>query len=129
MGLRRYVLWLRLRHVVACVAIGYTAAHEAGFADSAHLSRTFRSMFGLPLSSLFGATARSRCPWFRTKGSPARTARTTVTLGCAARVLRRRSTHARNRPRSKFLQRRQQIRTSDTPPAAVTLAPLSSPVR
>jgi AraC-like DNA-binding protein len=60
-ALRRYVLWLRLRHVVACVAIGRSlteAAHEAGFADSAHLSRTFRSMFGLRLSSLFGATAK-----------------------------------------------------------------------
>jgi AraC-like DNA-binding protein len=60
-ALRRYVLWLRLRHVIACVAIGQSltdAAHEAGFADSAHLSRTFRSMFGLPLSSLFGGTAK-----------------------------------------------------------------------
>jgi AraC-like DNA-binding protein len=58
-SLRRYVLWLRLRHVVACVAMGHSltmAAHEAGFADSAHLSRTFRSMFGLPLSSLFGTS-------------------------------------------------------------------------
>ena len=60
-SLRRYVLWLRLRHVVACIGIGQSltaAAHEAGFADSAHLSRTFRSMFGLPLSSLFGATTK-----------------------------------------------------------------------
>jgi AraC-like DNA-binding protein len=59
--LRRYVLWIRLRHVVACVAIGRSlteSAHEAGFADSAHLSRTFRSMFGLPLSLLFGGTAK-----------------------------------------------------------------------
>lgn len=58
-SLRRYVLWLRLRHVVACVAMGHSltaAAYEAGFADSAHLSRTFRSMFGLPLSSLFGTS-------------------------------------------------------------------------
>ncbi len=58
-ALRRYVLWLRLRHVVACVAMGHSltaAAHEAGFADSAHLSRTFRSMFGLALSSLFGTS-------------------------------------------------------------------------
>ncbi len=57
--LRRYVLWLRLRHVVACVAVGQSltaAAYEAGFADSAHLSRTFRSMFGLALSSLFGTS-------------------------------------------------------------------------
>jgi AraC-like DNA-binding protein len=60
-SLRRYMLWIRLRHVVACAAIGRSltdAAHEAGFADSAHLSRTFRSMFGLPLSSLFGNTAK-----------------------------------------------------------------------
>jgi AraC-like DNA-binding protein len=59
--LRRYMLWLRLRHVVACVGIGKSlteAAYEAGFADSAHLSRTFRSMFGLPLSSLFGTTTK-----------------------------------------------------------------------
>jgi AraC-like DNA-binding protein len=28
------------------------AAHEAGFADSAHLSRTFRRMFGVAPSSL-----------------------------------------------------------------------------
>lgn len=63
MPLRRYVLWLRLRHVVARVSIGHSlteAAHEAGFADSAHLSRTFSSMFGLPLSRLFGPAARVR---------------------------------------------------------------------
>jgi AraC-like DNA-binding protein len=28
------------------------AAQEAGFADSAHLSRTFKRMFGLPAASL-----------------------------------------------------------------------------
>lgn len=56
-SLRRYILWLRLRHVIFCISIGQSlthAAHESGFADSAHLSRTFRSMFGMPLSSLFG---------------------------------------------------------------------------
>lgn len=60
-SLRRYILWLRLRHVIFCVGIGRNlteAAHEAGFADSAHLSRTFHSMFGLPLSRLFGGAAR-----------------------------------------------------------------------
>jgi AraC-like DNA-binding protein len=59
-SLRRYVLWLRLRKVVFCLAAGQSltdASHEAGFADSAHLCRTFRSMFGLPLSSLFRSRA------------------------------------------------------------------------
>ena len=62
-SLRRYVLWLRLRHVIARITIGDSltdAAHDAGFADSAHLSRTFSSMFGLPLSRLFGPAARVR---------------------------------------------------------------------
>lgn len=54
--LRRYVLWLRLRHVVFCLAAGENltdAAHDAGFADSAHLTRVFRDMFGLAPSQLF----------------------------------------------------------------------------
>jgi AraC-like DNA-binding protein len=61
MGLpiRRYVLWLRLRAVVFALAEGASmteAAHAAGFADSAHMSRTFREMFGLP-PSLFLKTS------------------------------------------------------------------------
>ena len=54
--LRRYILWLRLRHVFYFRTLGHSltaAAHEAGFADSAHLSRTFRGMFGMPPSVLF----------------------------------------------------------------------------
>jgi AraC-like DNA-binding protein len=53
--LRRYVLWLRLRQVVFCLAAGQNltaAAHEAGFADSAHLTRVFRDMFGVAPSQL-----------------------------------------------------------------------------
>jgi len=53
--LRRYVLWLRLRHVVFCLAAGENltaAAHAAGFADSAHLARVFRDMFGISPSQL-----------------------------------------------------------------------------
>ena len=53
--LRRYVLWLRIRHIVFCLAIGKNltdAAHEAGFADSAHLTRVFRSMFGMAPSQV-----------------------------------------------------------------------------
>lgn len=63
MGLpmRRYLLWLRLRRVVFALAEGATmteAAHVAGYADSAHMSRTFREMFGLP-PSLFLKTSRT----------------------------------------------------------------------
>ena len=52
---RTYVLWLRLVRAVDAHSAGMSlteAAHEAGFADSAHLSRTFRRMFGLPAASL-----------------------------------------------------------------------------
>jgi AraC family transcriptional regulator len=52
---RGYVLWLRLERAVREMAAGNSlteAAHVAGFADSAHLSRTFRRMFGLAPSSL-----------------------------------------------------------------------------
>ena len=47
---RGYVLWLRINRAVATMMDGRTwtdAAHEAGFADSAHLSRMFRRMFGI----------------------------------------------------------------------------------
>jgi len=36
------------------------AAHEAGFADSAHLSRTFRRMFGRAPALLSAATTDSQ---------------------------------------------------------------------
>lgn len=52
---RTYVLWLRVSRAVDAHARGKSltdAAHEAGFADSAHLSRTFKRMFGLPAASL-----------------------------------------------------------------------------
>jgi AraC family transcriptional regulator len=55
MPLRTYVLWRRLLHVWTLLSGGETlssAAHAAGFADSAHLSRTARTMFGLPPSTL-----------------------------------------------------------------------------
>ncbi len=60
---RRFVLWTRIRHAVAAIQRGddFTqAAVAAGFSDSAHLSRTFRAMFGLspslvlPLVELVG---------------------------------------------------------------------------
>lgn len=54
--LRRYVLWCRLRAAVEAAMRGKSlteAAHRSGFADSAHLSRTFRAMFGVAPSFLF----------------------------------------------------------------------------
>lgn len=53
--LRRYVLWSRLRIAITRVQAGDDltgAAHGAGFADSAHLTRTTRDMFGLAPSVL-----------------------------------------------------------------------------
>lgn len=53
--LRRYILWRRLRTATEAALRQHTlteAAHRAGFADAAHLSRTFRAMFGIPPSLL-----------------------------------------------------------------------------
>ncbi|MGW0395047.1 helix-turn-helix domain-containing protein [Streptomyces sp. NPDC003042] len=47
---RSYVLWLRLMRAAELVAAGHSltdAAHGAGFADGAHLSRVCRRMFGI----------------------------------------------------------------------------------
>jgi AraC-like DNA-binding protein len=65
MGLpiRRYILWLRLRDVLISVVGGASlteAAHHAGFSDSAHLSRTFRGMFGFPPSAIAEGRGRVR---------------------------------------------------------------------
>lgn len=52
---RRYVLWLRLRAALMARSRGLSlteAAHEAGFADSAHLSRTFRRLLGIAPSAM-----------------------------------------------------------------------------
>jgi AraC family transcriptional regulator len=53
---RRYLLWLRLRdalHMLAAVGGSLTeTAHSAGFADSAHLTRTFRTSLGIAPSAL-----------------------------------------------------------------------------
>ena len=52
---RTYLLWLRIVKAVGLFAGGSSlteAAHEAGFADSAHFSRTFRRMFGIPAAAL-----------------------------------------------------------------------------
>lgn len=55
LAFKSYLLWLRLERAVQLYARGASltdAAHLAGFADSAHLSRTFRRTFGLPAAAL-----------------------------------------------------------------------------
>lgn len=57
---RSYRKWRRLLLAIEALALGAnltTAAHGAGFADSAHLTRTFRAMFGIAPTDL---TATSR---------------------------------------------------------------------
>jgi AraC family transcriptional regulator len=52
---KTYLLWLRLTRAVESFAAGASltqAAHQAGFSDSAHLSRTFRRMFGIAPASV-----------------------------------------------------------------------------
>ncbi len=55
---RAYVLWHRLNIAIECSMGGGSwtqAAYEAGFADSAHLTRTFRRMFGMNPATLVRA--------------------------------------------------------------------------
>ncbi len=47
--MRPYLLWLKLQRACALIVAGAPlgdAAHAAGFADAAHMTRTFRRMFG-----------------------------------------------------------------------------------
>jgi AraC family transcriptional regulator len=60
MGLRQYILWRRFVSVWELRMKGVSlsaAAHAAGFADSAHLTRTSRRMFGIPPSQMDIAVA------------------------------------------------------------------------
>ena len=55
LSLSQYLLWLRVSRAVHLLERGMSlteAAISAGFADSAHFSRTFRRMFGLRPSSV-----------------------------------------------------------------------------
>ena len=54
-SVRRYLLWMRLRDAMHLLAKGVSltdTAYEAGFSDSAHLTRTFRQMLGITPSAL-----------------------------------------------------------------------------
>ncbi len=62
LAFRAYVRWLRLQRAVRALADGSNltaAAHEAGFSDSAHLSRTVVATFGIRPASL--RAIRIRC--------------------------------------------------------------------
>lgn len=53
--LRPYLLWLKLQRAATSIVNGVAlteAAVHAGFADAAHMSRTFRRMFGMSPSAL-----------------------------------------------------------------------------
>jgi AraC family transcriptional regulator len=52
---RAYLLWLRINLAIDAVMGGASwteAAHDAGFADSAHLTRTHKRMFGIEPTAL-----------------------------------------------------------------------------
>ncbi|WP_051407555.1 AraC family transcriptional regulator [Nocardia sp. CNY236] len=63
---RRYVLWMRIQRAVDELCRGAdltTGATYAGFSDSAHLSRVFRTNFGLAPSTLLHSTTLLGGSW------------------------------------------------------------------
>jgi AraC-like DNA-binding protein len=69
LALRPYILWRRFVAVWDLMAAGEslsTAAHRAGFADAAHLTRTSRRMFGFPPS---GVAVRVAAAAWRQRGT------------------------------------------------------------
>ena len=53
--LRPYLRWLKLERAAAAIARSASlteSAHAAGFADGAHLTRSFRAMFGTTPTAL-----------------------------------------------------------------------------
>jgi Helix-turn-helix domain len=63
MTFRRFKQWSALQHAARQIAAGElvrTAAMDAGFADTAHLTRTFRASFGLTPSEAIAGGAQAR---------------------------------------------------------------------
>ena len=57
--IRRYLIWRRINDAIYALLKGKSltyAAHEAEFADYAHLSRNFSNMFGYPISEIIKYT-------------------------------------------------------------------------
>lgn len=55
LSIKSYILWAKMRRAVQLFPAGMSltdVAHSVGFADSAHLTRTFKSYFGLTPSFL-----------------------------------------------------------------------------
>ncbi|HEX6060298.1 MAG TPA: AraC family transcriptional regulator [Gemmatimonadaceae bacterium] len=64
-ALRPYILWRRFLRVWELVTAGESlsaAAHAAGFADAAHLTRTSRRTFGFPPSAMQTSSPVRRTP-------------------------------------------------------------------
>ncbi|PJZ45915.1 helix-turn-helix transcriptional regulator [Leptospira brenneri] len=61
--LRQYLLWQRLHIAAKLLQSGEnltTASHAAGFSDQAHLSRTFKKMFGVKPSLFLGSQSLNK---------------------------------------------------------------------
>jgi AraC-like DNA-binding protein len=86
-ALRPYILWRRFLRVWELVMAGQSlsiAAHAAGFADAAHLSRTSKSMFGFPPSAIHVAEPLDE----GRDAGPGRAARAVVSPATASQPLR-----------------------------------------
>lgn len=61
--IHRYRIWLRLKHASRLYFAGHGltyAAHEAGFSDAAHFSRTFKKMYGATPKDTLSSRKTSR---------------------------------------------------------------------
>jgi AraC-like DNA-binding protein len=59
--IRPYLLWLKVQRATVAIVLGESlarAAAAAGFADAAHMTRTFRRMFGMAPSAMRAAVNR-----------------------------------------------------------------------
>jgi AraC-like DNA-binding protein len=70
--LRPYLLWLRVQRAAGALAAGHTvteAAHIAGFADAAHMTRTFRRTLGTTPRELIRRAPATQELWVESRRS------------------------------------------------------------